>query len=282
MFENGELVDRFLNYWRTTDHQRAGILYGAYEPIEDDRVPLGIRARVAAIYEPPQESTRNSIKLLPDERAAEIDDLASKLGLQQVGWIFTDLITDDATKGTVKHIRGAETHFLSAQECIMAAHLQNQHPNVCKHSSSGTFGSKFVTVCLTGQLDWNSVDGMKWLNCFCINLGNKDKQIYPEGYAVSNQAMGLVRSNILIPTKDAPELGYIRESIDKKLFVPDVFYRVSRNLTNFFYSVVHLPFDPTSSCFGRNRRKTQAIFISFIEYVYIFISIVVLSKLFHF
>lgn len=148
MFENTVLVERFLNYWRTTGHQRMGFLYGSYEVHND--VPLGIRARVAAIYEPPQESTRNSIKLLEDEHAKEVDELAAKLGLKKVGWIFTDLISDDTSLGTVKHIRGIETHFLTAHECIMAGHLQNQHPNVCKYSSNGYFGSKFVTVCVTG------------------------------------------------------------------------------------------------------------------------------------
>lgn len=47
-----------------------------------------------------------------------------------------------------------------------------------------------------------------------------------EGYAVSGQCMALVRDNCLVPTKDAPELGYIRESSDKQ-FVPDVYYKVS-------------------------------------------------------
>lgn len=47
-----------------------------------------------------------------------------------------------------------------------------------------------------------------------------------EGYAVSAQCMALVRDNCLIPTKDAPELGYVRESTDKQ-YVPDVFYKVS-------------------------------------------------------
>lgn len=52
MFENASLVERFLNYWRSTGHQRIGYLYGRYEVHSD--VPLGIRAVVAAIYEPPQ------------------------------------------------------------------------------------------------------------------------------------------------------------------------------------------------------------------------------------
>lgn len=50
-----------------------------------------------------------------------------------------------------------------------------------------------------------------------------------EGYAVSAQCMALVRDHCLVPTKDAPELGYVRESTDKQ-FVPDVYYKVSVEL----------------------------------------------------
>nr|XP_036231836.1 nuclear protein localization protein 4 homolog isoform X1 [Bactrocera oleae] len=201
MFENPTIIERFLDYWRTTAHQRMGYLYGTYEVHAD--VPLGIRATVAAIYEPPQESTRDSIRLLDDEAAAEVDELAQALGLKKVGWIFTDLITDDPAVGSVKHLRGIETHFLTAQECITAGELQNRHPNPCKYGSSGYFGSKFVTVCVTGD---------------------SSKQVHTEGYAVSAQCMALVRDNCLIPTKDAPELGYVRESTDKQ-YVPDVYYK---------------------------------------------------------
>ena len=56
MFENGNIVDRFLNYWRSFGHQRIGFLYGRYEAY--NAVPLGIRAVVAAIYEPPQVGNR--------------------------------------------------------------------------------------------------------------------------------------------------------------------------------------------------------------------------------
>ena len=52
-----------------------------------------------------------------------------------------------------------------------------------------------------------------------------------EGYQVSAQCMALVRDNCLLPTKDAPELGYVRESTDKQ-YVPDVFYKVSRKWKN--------------------------------------------------
>uniref|UniRef100_A0AAG5CY80 Nuclear protein localization protein 4 homolog n=1 Tax=Anopheles atroparvus TaxID=41427 RepID=A0AAG5CY80_ANOAO len=201
MFENTGIVERFLNYWRTTGHQRIGFLFGTYEIHPD--VPLGIRARVAAIYEPPQESNRDSIRLLDDANDGDVDELAKALGLQRVGWIFTDLLGENLASGTVKHVRNIKTHFLTAQECILAGHLQNKYPNRCQHASNGYFGSKFVTVCVTGD---------------------EKKQVHMEGYAVSAQCMALVRDNCLIPTKDAPELGYIRESSDQQ-YVPDVYYK---------------------------------------------------------
>lgn len=64
------------------------------------------------------------------------------------------------------------------------------------------------------------------LRFICIS-GDSSKQVHMEGYAVSGQCMALVRDNCLVPTKDAPELGYIRESTDKQ-FVPDVYYKVSQ------------------------------------------------------
>ena len=39
--------------------------------------------------------------------------------------------------------------------------------------------------------------------------------------------MALVNDDCLIPTIDAPELGYVKESTNQQ-YVPDVFYKVSR------------------------------------------------------
>nr|CAG4647889.1 EOG090X05T8 [Moina brachiata]SVE92999.1 EOG090X05T8 [Moina brachiata] len=202
VFENPNLVERFLAYWRATGNQRMGLLYGRYDVHLD--APLGIKAVVAAIYEPPQESTRDTLRLLEDPKKTVVDQIATKMGLKCVGWIFTDLVTEDASKGTVKHVRKVDSHFLSAQECINAGHFQSQYPNPCRLSSDGHFGSKFVTVIVTGDAQ---------------------HQVHMEGYQVSNQCQALVRDDCLVPTKDAPELAFVRESTSER-YIPDVYYKI--------------------------------------------------------
>ena len=91
-------------------------------------------------------------------------EIADRLGLQRVGWIVTDL--DPDKDGLVKNIRNGETHFVSAEECIIAGRLQAAHPNPCRLAPSGEFGSKFVTIIVTGK---------------------DDGQIDFRGYQVSNQ-----------------------------------------------------------------------------------------------
>ena len=48
--------------------------------------------------------------------------------------------------------------------------------------------------------------------------------------------MGLVRDRCLIPTYDAPELGYIKESSNQQ-YVPDVFYKVLHTIIYIIYSL---------------------------------------------
>jgi len=198
VFENPNIVDRFLQFWRESGAQRGGWLYGRYEHAPD--VPLGIKAVVAAIYEPKQEGSKDTLKILDDEREEVVEEIAGNLGLQKIGWIFTDLVP--AAGGKVKNFRNIDTHFLSAPEIITAGHYQNLRHNPCRQTEEGYFGSKFVTVCVTG---------------------NKDQEVSMEGYMVSNQCMALVRDNIIVPTKEAPELAYITESSDTN-YVPDVFF----------------------------------------------------------
>ena len=79
-----------------------------------------------------------------------MDEVANKVGVQKIGWILTDLVAEDLKLGTVRHLRHKDTYFVSAEECIMTADFQNKHPNVCKLSPTNKFGSKFVTVIVTG------------------------------------------------------------------------------------------------------------------------------------
>lgn len=207
-------MENFLNYWRTTGHQRAGLLYGYYDVYKD--VPLGIKAHVVAIYEPPQESDRDSIRLALDNfNLTDVDFIADSLGYKRIGWIFTDLVPDDMQKGTVKHYRNSDNYFLTSHEVIMAGFFQNHHPNPCQLSPSGYFGSKFVTVCVTGD---------------------KNNQVHMEAYQVSNQCMALVRDDCLVPTKLSPELAYVKES-NRKQYIPDVFYKYKDKYGNNVISI---------------------------------------------
>ena len=56
-------------------------------------VPLGVKAVVVAVYEPPQESSRDSLRILPDSNDEVLDEVCENLGLRRLGWIFTDLVT---------------------------------------------------------------------------------------------------------------------------------------------------------------------------------------------
>lgn len=67
---------------------------------------------------------------------------------------------------------------------------------------------------------------LQWILIEGLSLaGGPDNQVHFEGYQVSNQCMALVRDECLLPCKDAPELGYAKESSSEQ-YVPDVFYKV--------------------------------------------------------
>ena len=77
-FQNSAIIHNFLNFWRKSGFQRAGYLYGKYEPHLD--VPLGTKTVVYAIYEPPQNCTANSIEFLEDPDEALVDRIAQHFG----------------------------------------------------------------------------------------------------------------------------------------------------------------------------------------------------------
>eukprot|EP00961_Rhodomonas_salina_P087462 1176401-Rhodomonas_salina.5 len=47
--------------------------------------------------------------------------------------------------------RRPDTYFLRSNECVIAARLQNMNLSPCKECDDGVFGSKFVTVVVTGN-----------------------------------------------------------------------------------------------------------------------------------
>lgn len=209
VFENSDIANDFIQFWIETNSQRVGFCYGYYE--KDPEIPLGIVAKVQAIYEPPQRNGTNKVELKDDEQISKIDQVAKAAGLQRIGWIVSDLLAKDTKTGTVQHIRGPDTHFVSAEELITAASFQLQHPNPCRlNDTNGFYGSKFVTV---------------------IASGDKDFQIGFSGYQASNQAMDLVRSKVIVPTIDASELAYCLDSTDE-LHIPEVFYACKDEYNN--------------------------------------------------
>uniref|UniRef100_A0A8R1HY26 Nuclear protein localization protein 4 homolog n=1 Tax=Caenorhabditis japonica TaxID=281687 RepID=A0A8R1HY26_CAEJA len=200
--ENQDLVNTFLDYWRASGHQRVGFLVGQYQSFPE--VPLGIKATVAAIYEPPQHCRQDGIEFLEDKNEKKVDKLLEMLGLQRVGWIFTDLWTANSSEGTVHCTRHKDSFLLSAEECITAASMQNKYKNVTDYCMDRYFGSKFVTV---------------------VASGDESLHVNFHGYQVSNQCAAMVEADILCPTLYTPELAYVRETpLAETHYITDVQY----------------------------------------------------------
>ncbi|KAA1468500.1 polyubiquitin-tagged protein recognition complex Npl4 component [Dentipellis sp. KUC8613] len=211
-----EIVDRFLQAWRATGLQRFGWLIGRYEPY--DKVPMGIKAVVEAIHEPPQEGELDGLTLgLPWEDEPRIRELAKNCSspLTIVGYVFTDLdpTPDDRTKNVYK--RHANSFFLSSLEIIFAAHVQAANPTPSKSSPTGKFASRLVTAVLTGTADG------------AIDIS---------AYQVSEQAVGMVQADMIEASVDPGIMRVKEESSGEDgsnaRYVPDVFFRY-RNEYNF-------------------------------------------------
>lgn len=198
-FADHLLLNNFIETWRQSGIQRYGVLYGRYEQF--DKVPLGIKAVVDAIYEPPQAGELDGITLLPWENEQEVNNVAAAVGLYPVGVVFTDLTDSGARDGSVLCKRHKDSYFMSCLEVLMAAHNQNAHPNVTKYADSGRFSSKFVT---------------------CVVTGNLKGEIEPRSYQVSASAEGLVAADD-ISGSTQPNMLYINETSGKR-YVPDIFY----------------------------------------------------------
>ena len=69
--------------------QRIGYLYGYFS--EDPNYPEGVRVNIEAIYDPPQINEMDGFVELDDPNLHKVDMIASALGLERVGQIFTKI-----------------------------------------------------------------------------------------------------------------------------------------------------------------------------------------------
>lgn len=201
-----DIIDRFLQAWRKTGLQRFGWLVGRYEPY--DKVPMGVKAVVEAIYEPPQQGELDGLTLgWPWEDETRIRELSasSSTPLTLVGYIFTDLdpTPEDRTKNVYK--RHPQSFFLSSLEAVFAATMQKANPTQSRSSPTGSFASRLVTAVLTGT---------------------EDGQVDISAYQVSEQAVAMVEADMIEASVD-PGIVRVKEedrTQDSARYVPDVFF----------------------------------------------------------
>eukprot|EP01120_Amphizonella_sp_Union-15-10_P003265 TRINITY_DN1368_c0_g2_i1.p1 TRINITY_DN1368_c0_g2~~TRINITY_DN1368_c0_g2_i1.p1 ORF type:complete len:609 (-),score=95.40 TRINITY_DN1368_c0_g2_i1:86-1912(-) len=201
-FETSDLVERFLAFWRKTGQQRVGFLYGRYEP--EPTIPLGIRATVAAIYEPPQSIRRkdpmNVVGYDSDPDQERVDGIAKMLNLTRLGMVWTSLKTNEKKQIITDR---EDDHPLTARECLIMANYQNKFPNVWDKAVGKKFGSKFVSVLIHG---------------------NKEGNVDLQAYQMSDQCCDLIREDAIRPSKQDPNKFRVRKSTPEVLY-PDILYR---------------------------------------------------------
>lgn len=183
-FMNYKEMANLIHYWMENINQRIAHVYGYYA--EDPVYNKGVRAVIEALYEPPQENHLNNSLIMDDAFEVHVEMIASALGLERVGWLFTTYERDV---------------FLTSQEVIQAAKYQEmfkiRHP-------IGIDVSKQITIVL---------------RCDAAN----NNQVTPEVYMVSDECQSLVRDQ-LIEEPDNPKTLKIKQAKDHS-FTTKFFYQ---------------------------------------------------------
>jgi len=196
-FEDGVIIDSLLSGWRKTGFQRGGFLIGTYT--KDKSIPLGIKAKVCGIYEPPQQSTEDKIVLLKDPNSEKFDRLLRLFGLQRVGFIWTSIKTNE--KKEVIYDRNPECPLFCKEIIRMGKH-QSKYPNPWNDSDEKRFGSKFVSV---------------------LCYGSQNGGIEFDAFQISNQGVALIQDDVIKVAKEDPINFKVRKSNEKYIY-PELQY----------------------------------------------------------
>ncbi|KAH0479446.1 MAG: uncharacterized protein KVP18_003284 [Porospora cf. gigantea A] len=182
-FMNVEAMNKFVTHWRydlEMSEQRCGYLYGYYR--EDPHYPQGIRAVVEAIYEPQQVGEVDTCTVLDDEFLPTVNTCAEALGLECVGFIYTQL---------------PGNHHATNTEVLRQASLQLEHSSALHYT--GYEHSTFVTVTVSPDTD----------------LGGEP---VPNAYMVSDLGMAFYRDGLFDKVQPNPNLMNIKQGAPHELF----------------------------------------------------------------
>jgi nuclear protein localization protein 4 homolog len=158
--------------------------------IEGDDKPQKHHRRVIveAIYEPPQEMDTTSAEgwiPMNDPHENQVQQMATMLGLQKVGWIFCHEARD---KGYV----------LSSAEVIMAAEYQLE-------AADGVNETPFVTIVVSPEQSSTNNDNNS-------NNNNNNMVVKVEAYQVSQQCMAMVAEQALEVNAIDPKQCMVNET----------------------------------------------------------------------
>jgi hypothetical protein len=177
----------YSNAMRNPTKQRAAILFGKFEAEpEETKNPGAVRAFIYAAYEPPQEfADKTGVRFVRDEKEKIVQEIASRLGLDAVGWVVTSQARSGEKYGGKVLLSGAEVQ--------QAGRFQN------KYSDKEGY-SKFVTV-----------------------LIEHAQEVEPVAYQVSDTAQALEKVNLFDKSADINMLATRKPA--KGEMLPTIVYK---------------------------------------------------------